>query len=360
MTSPGRVLLVSWDGGGNVPPALNLGARLVGRGHQVRMLGWSSTAQRAADAGLDFSGLSMAPLPPGSTHEQTWSELIDPMLHGDGTLEEILTVARSFRPDVLVIDCMMGAAFAAAAQLGLPTAVLVHVRYQPFVNLWGDELMHTSVRGLLSRTDLVLALTPPGFDGPCDAVPANTTYAGPILAPVATVGPPGMAGLAEPGDPWVLVTLGTTEQQQHEALAAILEAVSALPVRVLLTLGGVLPVNSVAVPGNVTVRDFVPHDRVLPQVSAVVCHAGLSTVTTSLAYGVPLLCIPQGREQPLNAERVTACGVGRALAPDASATEIADAMHLVLNDAAIRTAAARFATPDSGAGAAELVEALFA
>lgn len=28
MISTGRVLIVTWDGGGNVPPALNLGARL--------------------------------------------------------------------------------------------------------------------------------------------------------------------------------------------------------------------------------------------------------------------------------------------------------------------------------------------
>jgi len=39
-----RFLIASWDGGGNTPPAFNLGSRLVRRGHRVRMLGWAPMA----------------------------------------------------------------------------------------------------------------------------------------------------------------------------------------------------------------------------------------------------------------------------------------------------------------------------
>jgi hypothetical protein len=39
MSGHGRFLIMSWDGGGNAPPAINLGARLVRRGHHVRLLG---------------------------------------------------------------------------------------------------------------------------------------------------------------------------------------------------------------------------------------------------------------------------------------------------------------------------------
>ena len=65
-----RFLIASWDGGGNTPPAFNLGSRLVRRGHHVRMLGWEPMAARASAAGLlpeqvnPFTGgpLSVAPL----------------------------------------------------------------------------------------------------------------------------------------------------------------------------------------------------------------------------------------------------------------------------------------------------------
>ncbi len=123
------------------------------------------------------------------------------------------------------------------------------------------------------------------------------------------------------GDPWILLSLSTTLQRQTEALPTMLEAVESLPVRVLLTLGGVIPTDAVPVPTNVTVRDFVAHDMVLPHMAAVVCHGGLSTITSALAAGVPLICIPQGRDQHYNAARVAASGVGQIVAPESSAGE---------------------------------------
>ena len=92
----------------------------------------------------------------------------------------------------------------------------------------------------------------------------------------------------------------------------MLEAVGGLPVRVLLTLGA-----SPAEPASST------HPRTsrsassslttwcLPHMAAVVSHGGLSTITAALTAGVPLVCIPQGRDQYHNAARVAATGVGR-------------------------------------------------
>jgi UDP:flavonoid glycosyltransferase YjiC (YdhE family) len=358
----GRFLIVTWDGGGNTTPALNLGRRLVRHGHEVTVLGWPSMATAVACAGLAFAAYrSTPPGPEGVKHEDVWTEVVEPMLHGTTTVAETLDAADALRPHVLIIDCMMGAAFAAASKLGLPTAVLVHVRYRPFVDMWGDQIMQTSTIELLSAADVVLALTAPGFDGAADALPANTTYVGPILPPVpaeASTLLPELEILREPGDPWVLLSLSTTDQGQRAALLPILEALGEVPIRVLLTLGGVLAVDSVDVPANVVVRGYVPHAQVLPYVAAVVCHGGLSTITATLAHGVPLVCIPQGREQPLNAQAVEECGAGRAVAIDAKPAEIAAAVRSVLSDDAIRAAAARFADADPGRLATSLVERL--
>lgn len=133
----------------------------------------------------------------------------------------------------------------------------------------------------------------------------------------------------------------------------MLAAVGRLPVRVLLTLGGVVRAATVAAPPNVTVREFVPHDLVLPHMSAVISHGGLSSITASLAAGVPLVCVPQGREQPLNAARVAACGAGRVVAPGASAAELAACIAAVLGDEAARAAARRFAAAVAALGAGQ-------
>jgi hypothetical protein len=74
----------------------------------------------------------------------------------------------------------------------------------------------------------VLALTAPGFDDLPDAMPANTSFVGPILAPADETAS-GLPELLQPGPPWVLVSLSTTAQHQQEALPTILEAVGALP-----------------------------------------------------------------------------------------------------------------------------------
>jgi len=77
--------------------------------------------------------------------------------------------------------------------------------------------------------------------------------------------------------------------------------------------------------------------------AVVICHGGLSTITAALAAGVPLICIPQGRDQHINAARVAASGVGRVVAPEASAAEIATALLAVILDRSARESARRFA-----------------
>ncbi len=357
MSLPARFLIATWDGGGNTIPGFNLGSRLARRGHRVRMLGWSSMAGHAATAGIEFTAYrSVPPWPDGLTQDDGWERLAR-LLHGPATRDDILAEAAAFAPDVLVIDCMLGAGFDAARQLRLPSAVLVHVLYQPFVGAWGDQVMDASVAGLLAEADRVLALVPPGFDEP-GQLPANTSYTGPISRPVPQRSPgepsaPDLGLLASPGDPWVLLSLSTTRQGQAQALPRMLAATASLPVRVLLTLGGAVPADAVDAPPNVTVCDFVPHERVLPHMAAVISHGGLSTIMASLTAGIPILCIPQGREQPINAARVAACGCGRVAPPASTASEIAAAIDGLLRGEAPRAAARRFAATIAALGAGE-------
>jgi UDP:flavonoid glycosyltransferase YjiC (YdhE family) len=363
MTAASRFLIATWDGGGNTPAAFNLGSRLARRGHRVRMLGWRSMAARAADAGIEFAEYaSEPPWPAGLSQDDGWRDHMEPLLHGAATRADVLAEAVAFAPDVLVLDCMLGAGFAAARELRLPAAVLVHVLYSPFVHVWGDQVMHANVAALLAQVDRVLALVPPGFDEPGE-LPPNTRYVGPVLRPApGQLGSSDLELLTGPGDPWVLLSLSTTLQRQTEALPAMLTAVARLPVRVLLTLGGVVPISAIDAPPNVTVRDYMPHDLVLPHMQAVITHGGMSTITSALAAGVPMVCIPQGREQPINAARVAAIGAGGVLPPGASAAEIAAEVDAVLRDqtarAAARSFAARIAALGAGETAADEVEQL--
>ena len=65
-------------------------------------------------------------------------------------------------------------------------------------------------------------------------------------------------------------------------------------------------------------------------------------MTGALAYGVPLVVLPMGADQPMNAARVEALGVGLVLDAIGSAPEdIRGAVRRVLDDPAYRRAAGR-------------------
>jgi UDP:flavonoid glycosyltransferase YjiC (YdhE family) len=49
-----RILAVTWDGGGNVPPMLGIAGELQRRGHQVRVLGHPQQRDVVVSAGLKF------------------------------------------------------------------------------------------------------------------------------------------------------------------------------------------------------------------------------------------------------------------------------------------------------------------
>jgi UDP:flavonoid glycosyltransferase YjiC (YdhE family) len=80
----------------------------------------------------------------------------------------------------------------------------------------------------------------------------------------------------------------------------------------------------------------------------------MSTVATTLAGGLPMVCLPQGRDQPLNAARVEELGAGLMLDQDAVPDELAAAVRAVLGDRRYRIAAQGLAANAQAVGHGEL------
>jgi len=75
-----------------------------------------------------------------------------------------------------------------------------------------------------------------------------------------------------------------------------------------------------------------------------VTHAGLGTVHAALAHGVPLVCLPIGRDQPDNAARVEWHGAGLRLSPKSPPGVIGAAVERVVRDPAFAASARRLAS----------------
>src|SRR5262249_18668734 len=141
-------------------------------------------------------------------------------------------------------------------------------------------------------------------------LPAGVVYVGPQLDDPAWAAPwtsPWPDGATEP---LVIVALGSTFQNQGEITQRIIDALAGLPVRGLVTLGGVFEPTDFRLPANVVAVASAPHRVVFPQARAVVAHGGHGTTMKALAHGVPLLSVPLGRDQADNAVRVVEAGAG--------------------------------------------------
>src|SRR5262249_5300517 len=134
-----------------------------------------------------------------------------------------------------------------------------------------------------------------------------------------------------------------TYQHQEAALQRTLDALSGMPVRVLVTLGPGIRPDDIRLPTNALAEGWIPHAEAMPRCSIVVTHAGHGTIMTALAAGVPLLCMPMGRDQHENATRVEACGAGRSIAQESGAAAIRAAIEEILAEESYRLAARQMA-----------------
>ena len=192
-----------------------------------------------------------------------------------------------------------------------------------------------------ARPARLLCLYPEAFDLPADRHLAQLRYVGPVLEQPAWANAWSPPWPPDDRRPLVVVSMSTTYMRQERALRRCVQAVAAMPVRALITVGPALDPAAFHGSENVVVVGSAPHDQVFGHASAVVTHAGMGTVMRTLVHGLPLLCIPQGRDQNDVAARVRWHGVGLRLGPRASAARIRTALHRVLGQPSFREAAGR-------------------
>jgi UDP:flavonoid glycosyltransferase YjiC (YdhE family) len=110
------------------------------------------------------------------------------------------------------------------------------------------------------------------------------------------------------------VTFGTVLGHMtiaSEVYTAVLEAVSHLEVRVLLTVGRSFdPTSLGAIPTNVHVEPWVDQNTILEEADAVVCHGGSGTTFGAMRTGLPVVVIPLFADQNANGVKVVESGSG--------------------------------------------------
>ncbi len=145
------------------------------------------------------------------------------------------------------------------------------------------------------------------------------------------------------GLPIVYVTLGTVYNRDLGIFRALLDGLRDEALNLVVTVG---KQNDPALlgpqPSNVHVHRYIPQELLLPHCAAVVTHGGAGSTLGALAFGLPLLVVPQGADHFYNAERVVAAGAGVQLMPDRLTADSArDAVRTLLHDDTYLNAARR-------------------
>jgi UDP:flavonoid glycosyltransferase YjiC (YdhE family) len=162
----------------------------------------------------------------------------------------------------------------------------------------------------------------------------------------------------------VLVSFSTApEQGSASKFQNVIDALSTLPLRAVVTVGDSIDAATLQPARNVAVFATADHDDLMRQANLVVTHGGHGTFMRALKNGLPVVVVPGlGGDQPINAAAAEAWGVGRALPPDSSSDAMRGAIEEVLNTKAYAERAAGISRQlvgiDGAARAADEIEML--
>src|SRR5262245_21356395 len=337
--------------GGDWPPLAAVVLGLSQRGHSVRYFADApiATALRDTAVAVDAvrSDVSLR------SYVTRWNQrmaaepsaagfipIVTPLTEWSADTSAIVCdLISQFRPDIMLSQLItMDLASRIKARTGLPWCFVNPAYYfgqqsrRPFEEDFGpnEHPLFSYCRALLDGADLVLHATDVVFDPPPAQLPTHHRYLGPLLWEPPSIMP---AFLAKPGPPWVLVSLSLIQQEEEIRFArAALTALSASPVRVLLTLSESHSRDErLPLPANARVEHYVSHTEVLKRACLLVSHAGHGVVLKALYYGVPMVLVPLGRDQPGVAARAKALGVAEVIPREAlSDARLAKAVEAVL------------------------------
>ncbi|OAH10933.1 nucleotide disphospho-sugar-binding domain-containing protein [Streptomyces jeddahensis] len=404
-----RVLIVPFPWKTHVFNLVPLAWSLQTAGHEVRVAGWPDLLDAVTGAGLTALGVG-----PGETPEvrrqrdrrqtsdraaaarRSPQEGLDPLFDirpdrrrlsweqasrvfddlvlpqarrsNDSMMDDLVAVARAWRPDLVLWGAKAFAGAVAAAAVGAAHArvlysVDVYTRLredflhakalQPperrvdalrdwlagWAGKYGVEFSEDLVNGQFTIAPLPEAFRPDAWPTtlPVQFVPYN----GPAVVP---------RWLAEPPRaPRVLMTFGDSVNDGPvrlllpvERIQEILDSVADLEMELVLALPPDSRRELREVPANTRLVESVPLSEVLPTCSAMVHHGGTWSFGCALRYGVPQLLIGRAFDAPLKFRCLDRAGAGLAMTPaEVDGPAVRAALVRLLQDASLRANARR-------------------
>ncbi|MGP3940867.1 macrolide family glycosyltransferase [Streptomyces sp. 6N106] len=206
-----------------------------------------------------------------------------------------------------------------------------------------------------------VALIPRAMQPNADRVNTEVvTFVGPCLGDRADQG-----GWERPAgaEKVLLISLGSAYTRQAGFYRECVAAFGELPGwHVVLQIGKYVDPGELGeIPANIEVHNWVPQLAILERADAFITHAGMGGSNEGLYTGCPMIAVPQGAEQAMNADRLVELGVARRIdTADATAEVLRAALTELTADPEVARVSARLrdeVRAEGGTGrAADLIE----
>jgi UDP:flavonoid glycosyltransferase YjiC (YdhE family) len=363
MMVPGRMLFTSRPLAGHFEPLVPLAVAARAAGHTVAFATGEPYASRAREGGFDAFHAG-----PDEGFRQQWAPQFPgfDQLVGDAQrhfflteifanlelmprAEDLDSIIDTWQPDVIVHEVAELAAPLVATVHGVPYVDLSYGSLigSPLLRAAGEAAApHWRARGLephpvagLFRY-LYVDTCPPSLQSSEIASVAAVQRLRPAAAQRPDVDPPDWLDRLDSAA-IVYLTMGTVWNRNLDVFRTVIEAVGDEDIALIVTVGRHNdPASLGPQRDNVLVHQYIPQGVLLPRCDAVITHGGSGTTLGALAFGVPLLLLPQGADQYSNAERIVTAGAGlQLLRDDLSVDAVRDSLHAVLDNASYRRAA---------------------
>lgn len=329
-----RILITVPPLTGHINPALSVANELQKRGHEVRWAAHNTlTCSMLPDSAqvfdLPIAADFMASLQEKSQKVRGLASV--QFLYEDfclplakASLAPLEQIVRDFQPEIMLCDHQMLAGALVARKLGIPwlslattSASILKLSHVDVVERWlTDQLRELQIgygmHGVVDRPDFspcgVIVFSSPELIGnQHECYDASYHFVGPAFSHrPQTIDFPWSR--LDPQQPKILVSLGTVSRDRGlRFFEVLIEALATLPVQVIMVGPEVLREQA---PDNFIIQPRVPQLALLPQMTAVICHAGHNTVCESLSFGLPLIVAPIRDDQPVIAQQVIDAGAG--------------------------------------------------
>lgn len=395
MKKRANVLFVTIDGGGNLPPVLGLAKEMSESGYSVSVLSEPCMEDLIRRLGYNYISFQKHFTRKDRKEDifKDWNvspinnPVLKDMVFGPAKViaEETMEAIRQIDARLLVADCLLPTALIAAEASNIPGVLAFHMpEYFPGSNrppgMFGlkpvegiagrlrdmllTRLFNLKLNGFLPKinetrsslklpplkrtdelvhgADLRLIQTLERFDFPMEPRPSNVRYTGPVLNDPDWTSTWSNPWSEDDPRPLVVISLSSTFQNQQAAIQSTIDALKGQEVRGLVTLGPALDKGGFSAPENVIVVNLAAHSQVFPLASLVITHAGHGTIMRALSHGLPLICLPMGRDQNDNAVKVQHHGCGIALKAKDGPEKIRRTIQKILTTESYKQAAIGF------------------